>query len=229
MTLEALEYPSSLAFAPYLNTTPQSDARIAIRLASSEAELYALYRFRYTVYMQEANTIQVYANHAKQIIEDPFDQSAYNFAAFRGNEVVGTLRVNFSRDSDLAYYEKFLDMYSVGSYHPSATSISTRLMVERRLRGSSVAVRLAQASYAFALYRQIRYNFLDCNDRMVRFFGRLGYVRQGYAEHPDYGFGAVMRLDLLDRINLIRTRSPFLDVLDSCHEPSVLGVQSGLA
>lgn len=229
MTLQALENTSGLASGSWFNIVPQSDSRIPIRLASTANELEAIYRFRYAIYTQDANLPQVYADGVKQTIEDPFDRCAYNFAAFKCNEVVGALRVNFSRDSDLDYYEKFLKMHSVGFYHPGATSICTRLMVAPQFRGSSVALRLAKASYAFALRHQIRYNFVDCSDRMIRFFERLGYVHQGCAEHPEYGVGNVMRLDLLDRVNLAQIQSPFLELLAARGGGPVPDLLSGLA
>src|SRR5260370_12053413 len=105
-------------------------------------------------------------------------------------------------------------MCSAGPFHPRARSMCTRLMVVPRLRRTSLAMRLAQASYAFGLRNQIRYNFIDCDDHLVGFFTRLGYRFQRRAEHPEYGMGNVMRLDMLDRANLVRQRSPFLAVLD---------------
>lgn len=221
MTLEVLENISSPALASPFTFTAPSHSRLSIRLAATAEERVAVYRFRYDTHRQDGGLAQVYADDVKQTIEDPFDRDAYNFAALQRDRVVGTLRVNFSRNSDLAYYEEFLNMHSVGFYHPIATSICTRLMVAPRLRGSSLAVRLAQASYAFALGHQIRYNFVDCSDRMTRFFERLGYVYQGCAEHPEYGLGNIMCLDLLDRANLIRNRSPFLDVLSASNEDGV--------
>jgi len=87
-------------------------------------------------------------------------------------------------------------------------------MVAPRLRRTSLAMRLAQVSYEFCLCHQIRYNFIDCDDHLIRFFTRLGYMIRRRAEHPEYGMGTVMRLDLLDRARLGQTRSPFLAILD---------------
>jgi len=183
-------------------------------MASTSDELNAIYHFRYRIYVEETSPPQYYVNHINRIIQDPFDHGAYNFAAFEDEEVVGVLRVNFPRTSNVSYYEDFLNLKSAGSFHPSATSICTRLMVAPRLRGTSLALRLCQAGYEFGLRHGIRYNFVDCNDRLTCFFERLGYRFQGPAEHPEYGVGNVMRLDLLDRPHLAQMRSPFLVVLN---------------
>jgi predicted GNAT family N-acyltransferase len=187
---------------------------IPIRLALATDDLEAIYRFRYQIYVEEMNRRQFHADHAAKRIEDPLDYNGYNFAAFKEDEVVGVVRVNFPRTSNIEYYESFMDMCSAGPFHPSATSMCTRLMVAPRLRRTSLAMRLAQASYEFGLRNQIRYNFIDCDDHLIGFFTRLGYVLHRRAEHPEYGMGNVMRLDMLDRANLVRQRSPFLAVLD---------------
>ncbi len=187
---------------------------IPIRLASGTTELESIYRFRYQIYVEEMNRGQIHADHLKKLIEDPLGSGGYNFAAFRENEVVGVLRVNFPRSSNVGYYENFLDMRSVGELHPHVTSICTGLMVAQRFRNSSLAMRLAQASYQFGLCNHIRFNFLDCDDHLIGFFTRLGYIFSRHAEHPEYGLGNVMRLDLLDLVHLTKVRSPFLAIFD---------------
>src|SRR6266478_5068240 len=113
----------------------------SIQMASTSDELDAIYHFRYRIYVEETTLPQYYVNHINRIIQDPFDHGAYNFAAFEDEEVVGMLRVNFPRTSKVSYYEDFLNLKSAGSFHPSATSICTRLMVAPRLRGTSLALR----------------------------------------------------------------------------------------
>lgn len=188
---------------------------ISVRVATNRDALDEIYGFRYENYVAEGKLPQVHADHISKRVKDPLDRQAHNLAAYQGDEVVGVLRINFTRDSDISYYEDFLEMDTVGKFHPKATSISTRLLIIPRLRGSSLAVRLSQAAYALGLLNGIRYNFLDCDPQMTRFFGRLGYVFHKRAEHPEYGVGNVMRLDLLDRLHLAKVRSPFLPILDS--------------
>ena len=198
----------------FLNTPSVISDNITIRVAETADDLSKVFEFRYDIYGSEGVLPQFYADHANRRIKDPLDSHAHNLVAYQGSEVVGTLRINFARDSDIAYYDQFLEMNTAGEFHPAATSIATRLLVIPRLRGSSLAVRLSQAAYTLGLRHEIRYNFLDCNHQMTHFFERLGYVFQSRAEHPEYGVGSVMRLDLLDRLHLARVRSPFLPILD---------------
>src|SRR5712691_857618 len=80
---------------------------IPIRLVSDPDELEAIYRFRYRIYVEEMNRRQFHADHFARRIEDPLDHSGYNFAAFQDDEVVGVLRGNFPRTSNIEYYETF--------------------------------------------------------------------------------------------------------------------------
>lgn len=217
MTIQNLDKSSCLT-AHYLPNRVALKT-ISTRLVSTLTELKAVYRFRYQIYVDEMSLTQFYADNTRKMIEDPLDQGAYNFAAFQNGEVVGVIRLNFTRNSNILYYEDFLDMKSAGRFHPSATSIATRLMIVPRLRGTSIALRLCQAAYTFGLHHKIRFNFVDCGDHLTRFFERLGYTVQGRAQHPEYGIGNVMRLDLLDRAYLTRIGSPFLPILNAVDNP----------
>jgi hypothetical protein len=73
---------------------------------------------------------------------------------------------------------------------------------------------LVLACYRLGLERNIRWNFIDCNDHLVGFFTRLGFVQHlPKAWHPEYGHVTRMRLDLLDEAHLASVCSPFLGVL----------------
>lgn len=217
MKIDAIETGRCLAQRSRLqrNIAAQDTGPIRIILAKDSHILKQIYKFRYQIYVDEMHLSQIYADDVNRTIQDPLDDGGYNFAAMRGNKVVGVLRVNFPRTSDICFYEDFLDLESVGHFHPSNTSICTRLMVASARRGTSLALRLSKASYAFGLANRVRFNFIDCNTSLVPFFERLGYVFHRLAEHPEHGIGSVMRLDLLDRVRLIQLRSPFLSILNS--------------
>ena len=184
---------------------------INIRAAKTRAELEEIYRFRYGVYVEEMRRKQLYAEHDRRRIEDPLDNTAINLAAWRGNEIIGVIRNNAAADGPLGIYESFYEMKTVaGPDHPALTSITTRLMVSEAHRKSSIALRLALASYDIGLRRGTRWNFIDCNDHLVRFFKSLGW--QEYvdpAEHPEYGLVHRLRLDLRDIQYLEHVQSPF--------------------
>lgn len=88
---------------------------IAIRLAETEAELTALYTFRYRIYVEEMARPQKYADHDARTIRDPLDDTAYNLVAWQDDAIAGCVRVNFARDGGMDYYERFSRMLNTGN------------------------------------------------------------------------------------------------------------------
>lgn len=170
----------------------------------------AVYCFRYRLYVEEMGRRQIYADHDRKMIVEPLDKSGYIFAAFQDDQVVGTVRVNYARLSDLEYYPSLYAMDSVGLFHPQRTSITTKLMVSPEFRSKTLAVRLALAAYKQGIRDGIKYDFIDCNPHLVEFFLGLGYrVHKGQIKHTEYGEVVSMILDLEDLDNFERLRSPF--------------------
>lgn len=189
--------------------------RPTIRLASSASELDQLYAFRYRIYVEEMHRKQKYADHVHARIRDPLDDQGKNLIAWDSkDEVVGTVRTNFSRDGDLSGYDEFYSMVSAGEAHPKSTSICTRLMTSPEHRLTPLAIRLSVAVYELGLAEGITHNFIDCNAHLVSFFTRLGFVRHISEKlHYEYGEVQPMRLTLRDRAHLDSVSSPFVSPL----------------
>ena len=175
---------------------------IRIAEARTQAEREALFAFRYRIYVEEMNRPQKYADHGRRRIEDPLDKSGTNFVAWAGESIVGCVRVNFCRDGGTAYYEELLHMADVGPTFREDSSICTRLMVAPEFRKSRLATHLSCACFQLGRENRIRWNFIDCNDHLVRFFERMGYVKTHDVVHEEYGSVNVMRFDLegVDRL-----------------------------
>lgn len=195
--------------------------QLAVRQVSDPTELERVYRFRYRIYVEEMGRPQAYADHLKKRIEDTLDRTGYVFAAFEKSEVVGTVRTNFVRDNNIGEYDRLYALDSVpGDVKPFA-SLTTRLMVAPRYRARLLAVQLACAVYSFGLREGIHVDFIDCNQHLVPFFSRLGYLPfRTDVNHPEYGRVHVMQLNLLDFGAFKRLRSPFRRIL-SAAVPSV--------
>jgi predicted GNAT family N-acyltransferase len=207
----------------------RAGSRPIIRPVRGPEELEQLFRFRYTVYVEEMNRMQKHADHARKRIRDPLDEFAANLVAWdEAGSIVGAVRVNSAREGDLGAYEQFYDMRSAGDAHPWSTSITTRLMIAPKYRHSQLAVRLTTAAYETGLTRGDKFNFIDCNEHLIPFFTGLGFIQHiPRRRHEEYGLVACMRLSLLDRDHLQAIRSPFLATLDRLQsrpgrEPAVI-------
>lgn len=193
------------------------EPNIAIHLAQTPAEREAIYRFRYDTYVREMNRTQQYADHDRGWIKEPLDDTAHVLGAFVGDEVVGTYRANFARTSDLGIYDQLYRMNWAGEFHPWHTSISTKLMVAPQYRGSALGIRIAVAGYKLCRMHGIEFDFIDCNDPLLGFFGYLGYRQyQEQIVHPEYGRVNPLVLALSDEAHLQAVKSPFRKVVAEC-------------
>lgn len=193
-----------------------ADRAINIRLATTDADLEAIYRFRYVIYVEEMHRQQKHADHAARRICDPLDACGHILGVWEQGEVVGTVRANFVRESDLGEYFEMYQVDRLPGEEQPRTSLTTRLMIHPRHRKGTLATRLARAIYRFGLERGITTDLIDCNQHLIPFFTSLGYrVHRDDLVHPEYGAVTVMKLNLTDQAHLQQIRSPFLPVLQA--------------
>jgi len=187
--------------------------RYSLSIAETLEDRERLYRFRYAIYVEEMRRPQKYADHDRMRIIDPLDECGHNIIATgeRG-DIVGCVRVNFTKDGGIDYYERLLDMSAVGANHPSKTSLCTRMMVAESHRRSLLATKLSCACFQLGLDHGIRWSFVDCNDHLVGFFERLGYLRTHRPVHDEYGQVNAMRMDLHAVDHLKAVGSPFAKI-----------------
>ena len=110
-----------------------------------------------------------------------------------------------------------LDVYGLDGLSGSQrrrSTITTKLMVDRRFRGTKLPMQLARAAYAHTLETGMLYDFIDCNDHLVGFFEKLGYrSHRGKIHHPDYGDVNSMYIALQDAVHLYNVGSPIYSML----------------
>ncbi len=200
-----------------------------IRLVSTDEDRFAVYRFRYEIYVKEMGRKQVYADHDRRLVEDPLDWATSRLFVAREaktNAIIGTVRTNYLRDGSVGGYEAHYRLPESPNLR-SSISMTTRLMIEPRYRRTRLAIALAEATYAQALQDGIREDFIDCNSHLLSFFDRLGYRFSHSVEHPEYGMVDVMNLQFHDRSHFEAKRSPFLAILDrSLSDASGFGLAS---
>ena len=208
----ALPIPSPVAVE--IGLAPSPRGHLEIRLATSPAELEAIYRFRYAIYVEEMHRKQKYADHEARRIEDPLDRGSCILGAWENGEVVGTVRASFLRCVDIGDYFDFYQVGRLPREQIGRASITTRLMIHPRHRQRSLAIRLARAIYQIGLREGITTDLIDCNDHLVPFFTGLGYrAHRDDLVHPEYVSVTVMKFELFDHTHLQAIRSPLLPVL----------------
>jgi len=188
---------------------------IAVRLVQDDAEREAVYRLRYTVYVEELGRKQSHADEANRRIAEPIDRSARIFAAFDGPQIVGTIRQNWASD-DIAPYPRFYHFHLFKGLPKRIVSISSKLIVAPSHRGSTLSLRLCTAVFDFVARNGGQFSIMDCSTPHKPFFEKLGF-RQYLPDlpHPIYGTLHRMALCVHDREHLQRVGSPYWRVIQN--------------
>ncbi len=152
-----------------------TDIRIA--LAQSEEEKRAVYRFRYTVYVEEMGRYQTTADHKQRMLVEPCDAHSRLFYASENGQVVGTVRLTWGGDAPLP--ARMVEQYSLAPFLAELSvetiAVGERGMVVSRLRSTDVYLRLIGTSFAFVNDRRIQLTFGDCEPHLLNLYLSLGY------------------------------------------------------
>ncbi len=183
---------------------------ITLRVATSREDLHHIYHFRYSIYVDEMHRPQQYADHVRRCIVDPMDDTGHVLAAYDNDTIVGTVRTNFLRESDIGEYFTLYGLSPMPHLGLNECAITTRLMIAPAYRRGTLAARLACATYTLGITNHITTDYIDCNDHLRGFFARLGYLpHKENVSHPEYGAITVLKLHLTDIAHLDAVGSPF--------------------
>ena len=167
---------------------------ISIRIAQSSADLQAVYRLRYNVYVEEKGYYQKYADSVQKTIHEPEDDCAIIFIALDNTTVVGTIRLQINPD-DFGYYIDLFHMKKYIPFYPSQISITGKFVIHPKYRLTGVALQLAITAFKYGFENGVRVDFMCCYKEMIPFVKRFGY-RQFHPDniHPEYGLVSPMAL-----------------------------------
>jgi len=185
-----------------------------IKVAQTDAERDAIYRFRYQVYIEEMGKPYRHADHERKRLSDPLDENATLLYFAREDKILGTLRINWGED--LTAFRTFAKSFNLGRFKSfPATSISfcSRLMVHKDHRSSAIAAHLSTAAYQLGRDRGVQFNFVHCVPRLLRLFERMGF-RQYKQHFQDAEVGEQVPLVLVveDIEHLKAIGSPFVAI-----------------
>src|SRR5436309_2084500 len=114
-----------------------------VGLAQSAAEKEAVYRFRYSVYVEEMGRYQASADHAGRRLVEPEDDDGFVFYARDGDDVVGTARLSWGGHG---FSERQIDEYSLAPFLDElphdVIAVGERVMVTPKLRGTGLVDQL---------------------------------------------------------------------------------------
>jgi len=187
-------YSLTLADEHVLDDKPQE---IEVRLCRNAGQLAQAQQLRYEVYCGELGRNSPSANHEKKIIADKLDQFAHCFIAVCKGEIIGTIRINYTKEGSLGSLEGLYGM-SDSSHHPGHTGICTKFIVKRAHRKGRTAMQLVSQATQFGLRHGMKECYIDCVPKLVHYYRAMGFKPSGKQFfHPENGPSLPMNLDLV--------------------------------
>lgn len=186
-----------------------------IRLATTPAEMLAVQRQRYAIYVRELGYRQRHADPTTETIAEPMDATGCIIGAFCGNSVVASVRVNYGDGSALAEYADLYGLHRFEPYSPAHLSIVTKLMIDPGYRAGTLMARFSVALYEYTARHKpgVLFCVIDCAPALRDFFLRIGYRQIGPAfQHPEADTVVPMAFAVYDLEHFKRIRSPLARV-----------------
>jgi hypothetical protein len=128
--------------------------------------------------------------------------------------VVGTLRVNILRESDIASFRQRYQLEGLNAGEATCSSVSSRFVIAREHRGGGLAIRILRHVCMILIAEGITRDYAACNLGGLPFFAGLGYkVRYRWTDPDGVNFAAIY-LDVTDLEHLRAVNSPLLPAIE---------------
>lgn len=197
-------------------------ASIEIKTAETDQERQRIYRFRYEVYVDEMGKKPRHADHIAKTITDDLDEAALLLYAEADGQLVGTVRLNYRGRQP--FPESWESLYHISTFaagYGDQISMTSRLMVAKDWRGSSVSGLLVAAVYNAGREMGSRFDFCNCAPSLIEFYEQIGFRRfaPGFLDE-DNGYRVPLVMVVRDLEHLKTVRSPLYRVVRHLeHEP----------
>lgn len=149
--------------------------------AETAEDLEAVYRFRYTVYVEEMGRYQGTADHAGRRLTEPEDDHSWIFFAREGDEVVATGRITWGGEH---FSERQIRQYSLAPFLDElpgkVMAVGERLMVAPKYRGSGLVDELLVRTEELSGNHDVLVVFGACEPHLLSLY--LGMGHRTYAD-----------------------------------------------
>jgi len=187
-------------------------SRSGVFFAETQAEKEAVYRFRYTIYINEMGRYASVADHERRMVVEPEDATARIIYALQDDEVVATSCLSWGGDAPFSPDQ--IDLYMLEPFLAElpldAMAIADHAMVRPELRGSELFQDLNVALLKFINEKRIQLVFGACEPHLLN-----SYVARGMRTYsnkninsPEDGFLIPVVYVAEDMAYLRRIRSP---------------------
>ena len=163
-----------------------------VGLAETDEQREAVYRFRYTVYVEEMGRYQASADHAGRRLVEPEDEQSWIFSARADDgEVVGTARLSWGGHG---FTERQINEYGLTPFLAELPhehlALAERAMVKPGLRGTGLIDEILKLLDDTGLSHDVRVQFSACEPHLLSLY--LGRGRRTYSSKnintPEAGY-----------------------------------------
>jgi hypothetical protein len=143
-----------------------------VGLAETDEQKEAVYRFRYSVYVEEMGRYQGSADHAGRRLVEPEDDRSWIFSARADDgEVVGTVRLSWGGNG---FTERQVEEYRLDPFLAELPrehiALGERMMVKPELRGTGLVEEVLSCSNATGRAHDVRIQFGACEPHLLSLY-----------------------------------------------------------
>jgi hypothetical protein len=147
---------------------------VEVRLATTDEEREAVYRFRYGVYVEELGRYRAEADHERRRLADPEDARSWLVYATHGGEVVASFRITWGGDG---FSPRQIEQYQLAPFlaelPPEVMAVGERTMIAPSWRGTDLMAALGEVSEPISLAHDVRVVFGACEPHLISFYACL--------------------------------------------------------
>jgi hypothetical protein len=191
--------------------------------AQSEDEREALFRFRYSIYVEEMGRYGRIADHRGRRLVEPEDANSILYGARARGEIVGTSRMTLGAGG---FSERQISQYSLTPFLAElpiqAMAVGERLMVAPDLRGSTVGPKLRDLALEDVEAANVRLVFGNCEPHLLSLY--LSSGARTYADQNINSEDAGYLVPLLFTVGEIEDLASSLGSRDAAGQPRLPAV-----
>lgn len=185
--------------------------------ASTDAERAAIYRQRYTIYVEEMQRYGSIADHTNRRLVEEIDEISRLYYSVRDGRLVGSIRLTLGLDGGLS--DALIDKYSLAPFLEEVPAdsiiVGERFMVDPGYRGTDVLFEMFSTYMQLVNELRIELMIGDCEPHLLNVYQALGF--RPYAERninsPDAGYLIPLVVVAEDFDYICDLRSPLSEVM----------------
>lgn len=185
----------------------------SVRVATTEAEIDAIFRLRYKLYVTRDGKAYAHADHARRRMIDPVDDVSLNFCAIDEDRMVAAVRLTRAEDA-LADAQTAMLVKASGIKRLGRVLVCSRFVAEPCAPARRAIVPLFQQVHRAGLNAGGSISLLATRPRLAGIFAKFGWRFAGLSfNDPVAGLMHILSIDLYDLDHLADIESPLLSVL----------------